>query len=482
MITTNNVRKTVVRPTEEPKPVKKRVLTTSDVHRREEILRNRGMFAKVAGALRNMGIREMLEDGALEKCPRVWIIGGGPSFADFDQKLLEGEVCIGVNRSHELSCVGIAICMDKRFHRWVMEGQYGEIAKERWNNFPGLRIFISSTLGEVADNNENPFYFVRRDLTSGEPSLDNMLNSNNSGAIAIQFAAMLGAKQINLLGFDGKGEDGRQKWWHSGHPNVTSDGVYATMRKDFIAVKEYTDRVGATVTNFNADSAIDQFKKSSVKKAEELLSSKVAKPVVSGFYTTDTDYCGLAKVMEKSARAFGFSTQLYGTQNTGSWENNCLQKPKMIIKALDDNSDRGVLFMDADSVIKKYPYAFDELGDCEFAACIFDWDKVPGSNRKGRELSSAVLYAKDCKNTRDLLERWYEKAMLAITNDTKVWDQKILQEVVYEMIEKRKTFKFKELPMDHDQIFDSMSGLGAPVIVQNQASRTQKGKVGLLGC
>lgn len=472
--------------------IKVRYITTSDLTRRAIQKENARTVAELVSASRNIPLSSFVGRNAFQDCPRVWIIGGGPSLKGFDFSKLDGEVVIGVNRSFEHEVVGISCSMDLRFIRWLQDGKIGRDEEERantklrWKTFKGAKVMLMMGEPPVTKPDEEPVYIVHRpNISGGEPdldmhqiSIDMLSDGNNSGQMSLQLAIALGARDIHLLGFDMHGDStGGQSWYHSGYPQNQGSHVYTSMLKSFEKIGTYCREHDIRVTNHSENSALRTFNIEDLSSAYEYLKNRQQRPVVVGYFTEGTPYEKEIRGMEQSARFFGLTTRIYAMPNQGEWHKNCLLKPTVIQMALDEFPDKPILFLDADSRIRRYPVLFDTM-KAHFAYCEFDWAEVPGSTRTGKEVSSAVLYMKPTKSVHNLVENWKDAADRCISDGQQVFDQKILEKLLSSWRKSKGTLT-EQLPMSYDQIFDSMAGLGDPVIEQLQASRRMKGKVGV---
>jgi hypothetical protein len=84
---------------------------------------------------------------------------------------------------------------------------------------------------------------------------------------SLNIATLAGAKEVILLGLDGRpAEDGRQNF-HGGHPWPTPQAFYEAMRKGFSAVEHDLEASGVRVVNASPGSAIDSFPKMGLAEA-----------------------------------------------------------------------------------------------------------------------------------------------------------------------------------------------------------------------
>jgi hypothetical protein len=469
-------------------PVK--YITTSDVHKKMEIARNRQELRDIISASMNIPLIHLVAGDAFAKAPRVWIIGGGPSLKGFDFNKLAGEVVIGTNRAYELDVVGINCSMDLRFKQWAMKGKLGNgdkeksVSKDKWDNFRGVKVFTVIPEAAITEPTEEPvFVLTRPDVDHGQPdvpmsniSIHGLSSGNNSGQMALQFAIALGATEIHLLGFDMSGTpDGHQEWFHSGYPENQGSSVYNYMLKSFDPIAIHCRKNNIRVVNHSENSALTTFEIESLDTVDSYTSPKNHRPLVIGYYTKDSEYKKEIRGMEQTARFFGLDVHIYEMESLEDWHYNCLLKPTVIEQAMKDFPKRPLLFLDADARIRKYPELFDGWMT-NFGYCQFDWANVPDATRQDTEVSSAVLFIRPTVATKDLIFRWKDACERCISNKEKVFDQQVLAKVLQSW-KVPKECVVERIPMSYNQIFDTMAGLGEPVIEQMQASRRLKGTV-----
>ena len=378
----------------------------------------RGLVAKS----RNLNLEDLLGELPLASCPRVWIVGGGPSLLGFDFSLLDGEVVFAVNRSFESvpnpSCV---VTMDSRFIDWADNGHLGNAAHEKWLNLkcPKVCVFLKNSPGTYDES--HPVYVVERDEnghpSQGRPSMVKLHDCNSSGLAALQLAWAMGAKDIRLLGFDMGTEASpdhekdisqrdrrpRQAWHHAGYPKVQSSDVYGKMAPMFEPFAEAMAKEDVKVTLYGT-STLECFEKKPIEDAVEALGTKPTRPIVVGYYTEGTAYKDEALEMEKTATFFGLKTDVRPICNYGSWQLNTYAKAEFLRNMLNE-LDEPILYLDADARVRRYPRFFDDFGK-SFGYCTFEWSKVKGSKRKDNETSSAVLYLAPAVIVKQLLSTW----------------------------------------------------------------------------
>ena len=194
------------------------------------------------------------------------------------------------------------------------------------------------------------------------------------------------------------------------------------------------------------------------------------KPTIICFYTQGTSYEAEAQEMRATVEPHGFTVDIRPVSDLGSWQANTYRKAAFL-EAMLKELRRPVIWMDADSRMRQYPWFFDEWvkSDSDFTVCWIDWSQFIGIKRNDRELDSAVMGLKPTPAVFDVLTRW--QTLNRQVMHTGIFEQKNLEKILaigdHDMT-------IMELPMSHCQIFDTMAALGEPVIEQMQASRRLK--------
>lgn len=136
-------------------------------------------------------------------------------------------------------------------------------------NFKNLKVTDTASLGRPLNEYGLNIKRMRRDNRKGLCNRQDTICWNmNSGAAAINFAVHLGATRIMLLGFDMKPSSEGLTHWHAGHLNYTRptlEPVFKRFLKGFPVIANDARRRGIEILNVNPDSAIEDFKKVSLK-------------------------------------------------------------------------------------------------------------------------------------------------------------------------------------------------------------------------
>jgi hypothetical protein len=136
----------------------------------------------------------------------VWIVGGGPSLRGFDFEFLKGERVVAINSAHTCGVADVVFTGDAR---WLLQqAKKEDIPNETPVVYCGATRFRNSWQRVV--------YQVEGGGKLWGRSLTGKLATGDSGLRAVNFAAVMGAEVIYLLGFD-MHRPGGEEWWHAGY-------------------------------------------------------------------------------------------------------------------------------------------------------------------------------------------------------------------------------------------------------------------------
>lgn len=178
--------------------------------------------------------------------------------------------------------------------------------------------------------------------------------------------------------------------------------------------------------------------------------------LIVSFFTRATRYEGYAERLRASLDRQGVDYQLVGLDVPGSWEMVCAFKAEFIQDQWR-RTDRPIIWLDADATLEGPPgllaapgadFAINKHGGWKFSA---------GSILFGRSRAAEAL-----------LDRW----VLRCRADPKMWDQNHL-DAAWADVSATMPLVTRWLPPGYFAIWDhyDAAALGAPVVVQHQASR-----------
>ncbi|MFA5265152.1 MAG: hypothetical protein WC378_15120 [Opitutaceae bacterium] len=132
---------------------------------------------------------------------------------------------------------------------------------------------------------------------------------------------------------------------------------------------------------------------------------RTLRTVIASFHVDDEGafYRSAAKRLETRCRDIGIACDIVEGQSYGGWIENCLQKPRCILEALDRHK-RPVLWVDCDARMHFGPWLCDDL-TCDVAAVPYNgspWNDPP------LRIRSAVVWFNDTPGARAFLKRWRE--------------------------------------------------------------------------
>ena len=385
---------------------------------------------------------------------RCVVIAGGPSLRGFDFERLRGERIITVNRAHEkVPWSNVNISLDWRWWCWTTNGALGRVSQELWRTYKGVKLMIDG-------DEENPKaddYPPEVQVVPAYPNANKFSVSieyglghgSNSGFAALNLALVLGAEEVYLLGFDMRGEHGKQAHWHDEYPHQQGDPVYKKMIAAFrIALHHIYERwPHVRIVNCNPHSALDAFEFGD-------LPDKPAMPLFVSFFTPD--YADDAERLRRSIDAQGLGCDIERVESLGKWEHNCSFKPSFIRNMRRKHPGRALVWIDADAEVVQRPTLFAKQNGTDFAC---HW--------LNEELLSGTLYFAATANATRLMNKW--EKLCKENPDT--WDQRVLVGA----LEGWKGTA-RELPGAYCRIFDNPHQKDIePVILHHQASRRQRG-------
>lgn len=230
-------------------------------------VKNKEKFPFGSEQLTNRFIYEVLPDRSWKGKP-CFIVGGGPSLKDFNWELLRGKRVIGVNRVYEKFDPTIIFSMDTRFLRWIIEGNYGQEAKEKFATSKAYKVWLCTYNCKLPED----IFILKTWKTYSRgfrafPATmrEGIGHGNNSGYAALNLAACLGSSPIYLLGFDME-YAGSRTHWHEGHPVPHRPDTVQRFKQYFQLAAVRTKEMDIKVINLNRDSALPYFPKKSFKE------------------------------------------------------------------------------------------------------------------------------------------------------------------------------------------------------------------------
>jgi hypothetical protein len=189
----------------------------------------------------------------------VFIVGGGTSLRSFNFNLLKDKSVIGCNDAYKFGDLcQVCVFGDKA---WL------NYHKDFRKDFKGIMVTIHRTLDRPQAWNENDIKVMKKERRGFYTTGWQLAWNDNTGALAVNLAAILGAKEIVLLGFDMHlGTDGQANW----HPNLKEKPKtesYPRFVKGFRDLKYGMDKLrpDIRVINVNNNSSLPWFEKMKIE-------------------------------------------------------------------------------------------------------------------------------------------------------------------------------------------------------------------------
>ena len=382
---------------------------------------------------------------------RCFIIGGGESLKDFDFSKLKNELVIGVNRAFEKMDCQINFAMDYNLYEWITAGKLGVVAQKKFSDYKGYPVWLDS----VGYDYPRGIFILpgSKEHIVSSSMQKGIISGTNSGYGALNLAICLGANPIYLLGFDMKGQDGKQAWWHDGYPDSQGEKVYKAMINDFTKIAPILKERKIDVINLNSESALKCFEFGEFEDLES-----IDRPIFASYYTKNTGYEKQVEELKTTLRRFNLESDIKGIKDLGDWYKNTYIKSQFVVETMKRHPDRSIVFVDADAKIRRTPVLFNDY-DCDFAFHLY--------NKK--ELLAGTLYFKNSKGGRYMANQWLKIDKERLTT---LMPQKNLQAVFDKCKDK---IKWDTFPIEYCMIFDCRArGRVRPVIEHFQLSRKYK--------
>ncbi len=197
------------------------------------------------------------------KIPEIWkgetviILGGGPSLAQVDLKLVKQCKVIAVNDAYKL---GQWNCCYFKDNNWYYQDAFKDHPEAGHNGkhlkyFKGLKITSDEKLVDEPD-----IKVLKRGRRNHlELDREFITHCSHAGAEALALAIMLGGNTILLVGFDMKPVKGKHNW-HDNHTRKMPDDIYQFQFLDpFKTLSIGAKNLGVEIINCTIGSALGIF-------------------------------------------------------------------------------------------------------------------------------------------------------------------------------------------------------------------------------
>ena len=173
------------------------------------------------------------------------------------------------------------------------------------------------------------------------------------------------------------------------------------------------------------------------------------RPLVIAYYTVDTPYQHEAESLKVSLEAVGYSYDIRGVPNQGSWQKNTQLKAQFVDHMLAAYTGRPLLYLDVDAIMIKPPIALDDLPaqGADIAAVHF----LTKPGQLGTELLSGTVWFGNTKPCRRVVQKWLHinaQYPEVLPGGRKAWDQRTLEMAIKSIA----SCTFVELPQEFTYI------------------------------
>ena len=144
---------------------------------------------------------------------------------------------------------------------------------------------------------------------------------------------------------------------------------------------------------------------------------------IVSYYTEDTAYKDIMiNYLMPSLVTHKIPNFLFVLKDKGTWKQNMLLQPSIIGLAMKTFPNDNIVWMDADTIIRKDPILFTKIPQrCDIGLYYMTYEDHYGEITKGvpspmPEVSTSVIYFKNCPKTLALVEKWMKLCENEATN------------------------------------------------------------------
>ena len=203
--------------------------------------------------------------------------------------------------------------------------------------------------------------------------------------------------------------------------------------------------------------------------------------IVVCFFTKNTPYEDVAnKYLIKSLEKLGIFHVVYEVLNNGDWLENIAYKPEIILKAMNKFPDKDIVYLDADSIVCKYPDLFDKISpEIDIAYHLLDWDTWYCNNTGHKEVFNSTIFLRNNEQTKEFVGKW----MAETIDSPKTGEHLVFDELIKQDMKNHKTLNHYNLPLTYAYINSMPNGtkpntyIKNPVITCYQKSRELRYKL-----
>ena len=188
--------------------------------------------------------------------------------------------------------------------------------------------------------------------------------------------------------------------------------------------------------------------------------------IIISAYTVNTAYEEEVKDLEECCKKFKYNYKLYPYESTGDWVLNTMQKPKIILQAMEEHPTKDIVWIDADALICQPLKLFDGKFNHDIGIHFYQHSDIPN------EVLSGTIYIKNNDKMLHVVKDW------ASAKDRNL-DQRHLEHLI--KVKYARKLKILNLPEEYVKIRlqkeDIENVVG--VITHKQLSREQRHGIAL---
>ncbi len=200
------------------------------------------------------------------------------------------------------------------------------------------------------------------------------------------------------------------------------------------------------------------------------------KPIFISYYTKDTIYQDtINKYLIPSLKKLKLEYHIYDIETLGDWKSNAIQKPNILMKALNDFPDRDIIWQDADSEILREPdLLFNIPEEYDIAVHYINWKTHYGRETdEGKyEMLDGTVFWRNNKKVKIFISQ-----LITLSTDKGIDHQKTMAKMLDDPESLMNVFP---LPRTYSYLSSKPDGskpaikIKDPIIIHYQSSRIGK--------
>ncbi len=204
------------------------------------------------------------------------------------------------------------------------------------------------------------------------------------------------------------------------------------------------------------------------------------KPIFISYYTKDTIYQdAINKYLIPSLDKLKLRYYIYNIETLGDWKSNAIQKPNILMRALNDFPDNDIIWQDADSEVLREPTLLYNIPqEYDIAVHYLNWKAHYG--KEGFEMLDGTVLWRNTEKVKDFLialigsstnvGKDHQKQMSWMLDNCKS-NGKGNPELELKVFPLPRTYSYLPIQPNGDESFIKIED---PVIVHHQLSRQAK--------